>query len=216
MFAAFDLREQPEGEVIVVNETDDGLAIFARAARGLGRAGTVAVGDRVWAETVLHLGRAFGYDRLQTGSQLVNELRRVKTGEELAAMGRAIETVEHAMAAVAPLVVPGVTMVDLAEAVEHELRAAGSRCPSFTTHIFTGLGDDDFDSGTATGRSPIPAGTVGHVRLRRRRRRVLLGLRPHDLLRRAARRLPGRVRDRCSPPRRRAAPQRRRAPSRAT
>jgi Xaa-Pro aminopeptidase len=160
MFAAFDLREQPNGEVIVVSETDDGPAIFERAAKGMRPADTVAVGDRVWAETVLRLSSAFGYERLRTGSQLVNEVRRVKTEEELAAMGRAIVTVERAMAAVAPLVVPGVSMLDLAEGVEHELRAAGSRCPSFTTHIFTGLGDDDFDSGTATARSPIPSGTA--------------------------------------------------------
>ena len=157
MFAAFDLREEPEGEVIVVGETDDGRAAFERVARGLGP--VVAVGDRAWAETVLELGRVVGFERLRTGSRLVNELRRVKTEEELAAMGRAIVTVERAMAAVTPLVVPGVTMLELAEAVEHELRAAGSRCPSFTTHIFTGLGDDDFDSGTATARHPIPAGT---------------------------------------------------------
>ena len=160
MFTAFDLREEPDGEVIVVNETDDGPAIFERAAAGMGAADNVAVGDRVWAETMLHLGRAFGYERLRTGSQLVNKLRRVKTEEELAAMGRAVVTVERAMAAIAPLVVPGVSMLDLVEGVEHELRAAGSRCPSFATHIFTGLGDDDFDSGTATARSPIPSGTA--------------------------------------------------------
>ncbi len=155
MFAAFDLRDDPDGEVVVVNETDDGPAVFERVARGLGQAATVAVGDRVWAETVLNLGRIVGHDRLRTGSSLVNELRRVKTNEELDAMQRAIATVEHAMAAVAPLVVPGVTMADLAEAVEHELRAAGSRCPSFTTHIFTGLGESDLDSGTATGRRAL-------------------------------------------------------------
>jgi Xaa-Pro aminopeptidase len=160
MFAAFDLREEPAGEVIVVNETDDGPAIFARVADAIGGSGAVAVGDRVWAETVTHLGRAVGFERIRTGSRLVNELRRVKSDEELAAMGRAIETVEQAMAAVTPLVVPGVSMIDLAEAVEHELRAAGSRCPSFTTHIFTGLGERDFDSGTATGRDPIPSGTA--------------------------------------------------------
>jgi Xaa-Pro aminopeptidase len=158
MFAAFDLREQPDGEVIVVSELDDGPAIFERIASSLGAA-TIAVGDRVWAETTLNLGRAVGFDRLRTGSRIVNELRRVKTPEELEAMGRAIATVEQTMAAVAPLVVPGVSMLDLVEAVEHELRVAGSRCPSFTTHMFTGLGDDDFDSGTATARRPIPSGT---------------------------------------------------------
>jgi Xaa-Pro aminopeptidase len=159
MFAAFDLREDPDGEVVIVSETDDGPAIFERVARGFGRATTVAVGDRVWAETVLNLGRIVGHDHLRTGSALVNELRRVKTNEELEAMQRAIATVERTMAATASLVVPGVTMADLVEAVEHELKAAGSRCPSFTTHIFTGLGEDDLDSGTATARRPVSEGT---------------------------------------------------------
>jgi Xaa-Pro aminopeptidase len=159
MFAAFDLREEPAGEVIVVNETDDGAAIFERVAKGIGTTGVVAVGDRVWGETVLHLGSTVGFERLQTGSRIVHELRRTKSDEELAAMGRAVETVETTMAAVAPLVVPGVTMLELAEAVEHELLAAGSRCPSFATHIFTGIVEGDFDSHTETGRSPIPAGT---------------------------------------------------------
>jgi Xaa-Pro dipeptidase len=159
MFAAFDLREEPQGEVVIVNETDDGFAAFERVTRGLGAGPTVAVGDRVWAETVLNLGRILGFDGLRTGSQLVNDLRRVKTPDELEAMGRAIATVEFTMAAVAPLVEPGATMAGLAEAVEHQLRVAGSRCPSFATHIFTGLGERDFDSGTATAHEPIPEGT---------------------------------------------------------
>jgi Xaa-Pro aminopeptidase len=159
MFAAFDVRDEPDGEVVVVNETDDGVAAFGRVLRGLGPLGSVAVGDRVWAETVLELGRVLGLEPLRTGSSLVNGLRRVKTDEELTAMGRAIAAVERTMTAVTPLVVPGVTMADLAEAVEHELRAAGSRCPSFTTHIFTGFGDDDLDSGLPSGRTPMPAGT---------------------------------------------------------
>lgn len=159
MFATLDLREHPAGEVIVVGETDDGAAIFERVARSIDGDGVVAVGDRVWSETTLHLGRAVGFDRLRTGTRIVAELRRSKTGEELAAMVRAIEPVEKTMAAVAPLVVPGVTMLELAEAVEHELLAAGSRCPSFPTHIFTGLDPDSFDSHTETGRNAIPADT---------------------------------------------------------
>jgi Xaa-Pro aminopeptidase len=159
MFAAFDLREQPEGELIVVAEGDDGPAIFERVVGGLQRTGRIAVGDRVWAETTLRLAGIVGCERLATGSRLVNELRRVKTGEEIEAMTRAIATVERAMARTAPLVVPGVSMAELAEAVEHELRQAGSRCPSFTTHIFTGLQEQDFDSGETTARAPIPEGT---------------------------------------------------------
>jgi Xaa-Pro aminopeptidase len=159
MFAAFDLKEEPRGELVVVNETDDGVAIFERVAKGLGSGGKIAIGDRVWAETTLNLGRTFGLERLRTGSSLVNELRRVKTGEELEAMGRAISTVEQTMAAVTPLVVPAATMAQLAEAVEHELRAAGSRTPSFATHIFTGLEETDLDSHTTTAHGVLTDGT---------------------------------------------------------
>ena len=83
----------------------------------------------------------------------------MKRDDELAAMGRAIAAVEQTMERVTSLVVPGVSMLELVEAVEHELLAAGSRCPSFTTHMFTGLGDDDYDSDlrpreTASSREP--------------------------------------------------------------
>jgi Xaa-Pro aminopeptidase len=159
MFAAFDLHEEPQGELVIVNETDDGYAMFERVARAFASTGAVAIGDRVWAEATLNLGRALGFERLRTGSTLVNELRRVKTAEELEAMGRAIGAVEQAMSAVTPLVVPGATMAQLAEAVEHELHAAGSRTTSFATHIFTGLGEGELDSGTQTAHTPLDEDT---------------------------------------------------------
>jgi Xaa-Pro aminopeptidase len=159
MVAAFDLPVEPDGEIVVVNETDDGFAVFERVAKGLGRPSAVAVGDRVWAETTLNLGRVFAFERLRTGSGLVNELRRVKSSEELAAMARACRTVERTMEAVAPRVQPGVSMAELVEEVEHQLRLAGSRTPSFATHIFTGLDPDSLDSSTHTARVPMPEGT---------------------------------------------------------
>lgn len=159
MVAAFELTDEPRGEVVVVNETDDGLAVFERVARGLGLTGSVAVGDRVWAETTINLGRIVGFDVLRTGSSLVNELRRVKTAQELEAMGRACRAVERTMDAVAPQVVPGVTMADLVEEVEYQLRRHGSRTPSFATHIFTGLEPDDLDSSTSTARVAMSEGT---------------------------------------------------------
>jgi Xaa-Pro aminopeptidase len=159
MVVAFDLPDRPDGEMVVVDETDDGFAIFERVGKGLGPTAVVAVGDRVWAETTLNLGRVFGFDRLRTGSSLVNELRRVKTAVELDAMARACRTVELAMAAVTPRVQPGVTMADLRDEVEHQLRLAGSLTPSFATHIFTGRGADSLDSSTGTARAPVPEST---------------------------------------------------------
>jgi Xaa-Pro aminopeptidase len=159
MVVTFDLHVRPEGELVVVNETDDGYAIFEHVGKGLGAAGTVAVGDRVWAETTLNLGRVFGFERLRTGSALVNELRRVKTAEELEAMGRACRTVERAMEAVTPRVQPGVTMAALRDEVELELKRAGSLTPSFATHIFTGMDSESLDSSTGTAHEPVAEGT---------------------------------------------------------
>jgi Xaa-Pro aminopeptidase len=161
MVVVFDLPVPPDGEIVVVNETDDGAAVFERVARGFGGGnGAVAVGDRVWAETTLELGRVFGVDRLRIGSSLVNRLRRVKTPEELEAMGRACRTVEQAMEAVTPRVQPGVSMAELAEEVELQLRRAGSRAPSFATHVFTGMDPDSLDNHASSSRQPLADGTA--------------------------------------------------------
>jgi Xaa-Pro aminopeptidase len=160
MVATFELAERPEGELVVVNETDDGFAAFARVAKGFGAPSAVAVGDRVWAETTLNLARIFGVERLRTGSSLVNQLRRVKSSDELDSMARACRTVERAMAAVAPQVRPSVTMADLRDEIELQLRRAGSLTPSFATHIFTGMDRDSLDSSTSTARDPVAEGTA--------------------------------------------------------
>ena len=114
---------------MIVNETDDGYAAFARVARGIAPAGRVAIGDRVWTETTINLAGLVGVDRLEIGSHLVNGLRRVKDADELAAMGRAIATVEKAMEHVTPLTVAGVSMAELVEEVEHGHAARGLSLP---------------------------------------------------------------------------------------
>jgi Xaa-Pro aminopeptidase len=158
MVVVFDLPQRPDGEVVVVNETDDSFDMFEQVAKGLGPASGVAVADRLWAETTLNLGRIFGPERLRVGSALVNRLRRVKTADELDAMARACRTVEQAMAAVSPFVTAGVTMAELRDEVERNLRLAGSRTPSFATHIFTGMDADSLDTSTDTAHAPLGEG----------------------------------------------------------
>jgi Xaa-Pro aminopeptidase len=137
MMALFDVAGDLPGELVVVSERDDGPAIFAETARRLGPARTLAVGDRTWSEALLHLGDALAPERTTTGSALVNELRRVKSADEIEAMARAAAVCDATMAEVAPLVQPGVTMLELVEELEHRMRVHGSRVPSFTTHVFT-------------------------------------------------------------------------------
>ena len=161
MARRFELAQwEPPGELVIVNETDDGPAIFAELVRGLGAPSRVAVGDRVPAEAVLHLGRALGFERLEPGSHLVNVLRRVKGQDELDAMTRAVHAAEQTMAAVTPKVVAGVTMAELNEEVEHQLLVHGSRTTSFATHTFTGHDPSSLDAQRETAGEPLREGTA--------------------------------------------------------
>ena len=157
MVVDFHLGGKPPPGAVVVHEDADGAVLFAEAARSLSARGRVAVGARAWAETVLELARALPGVELVEGSSLVNRLRRVKSPAELELMGRACELARSALDATAPRVTPGVTMTDLVEEVEHQLRSLGSRCPSFPTHIFT-WGARRLDSGDATAAEPFEDG----------------------------------------------------------
>jgi len=137
MFARFHLDGDVPSRTIVVEDDGDGRAAFGEALGELGSPQRIALGQRVWAETVIELLEAVPKARFTEGSSLVNELRRVKSEAELGLMAQACRIAGETMDAVAPAVSPGVSMVDLVEAVEHELRARGSRGPSFPTHIFT-------------------------------------------------------------------------------
>jgi len=137
MMTLFDIAGELPGDVVVVSERDDGPALFEATSHGMGDVKTLAVGDRTWAETLLHLTEAVSPEQVVTGSALVNELRRTKSPEELAAMERACRICDDTIAEVAPKVRPDATMLDLVEEVEHRMLVLGSRVPSFTTHVFT-------------------------------------------------------------------------------
>jgi Xaa-Pro aminopeptidase len=158
MFVAYHLDGRAPDGAVVVHEDADGEVLFAEAARSLDAPKRIAIGARAWAETAIELQHALPGVELVEGSSLVNRLRRVKSEAELALLARACELAREAMDATAPRVQPGVTMSELVEEVEHQLRARGSRCPSFPTHVFT-WGADRLDSGdAATAHAPLPEG----------------------------------------------------------
>jgi Xaa-Pro aminopeptidase len=148
MVVDFHLDGVAPPRAIVVREDGNGRASFAEAVGELGSPTRIALGQRVWAETVIELLEVVPDVQLTEGSSLVNELRRVKSEAELELMARACLIAREAMDAVMPHVVPGVSMTTLVERVEHELLVRGSRCPSFPTHIFT-WGERRLDSGGA-------------------------------------------------------------------
>ena len=158
MFVAFHLWGVEPPRCITVNESDDGSALFAKAAQSLGPIARLGVGARTWGETMIEIGHALPGADVVNGTPLVNRLRRVKSPLELELMTAACKIADETMAAVAPLVQPGVTMAELAEQVEHELRLRGSRTPSFPTHLFSYGYPESHDSQTPSGLEPIREG----------------------------------------------------------
>ena len=159
MYALYDIPHGKPADLVIVNEKDDGVAMFEKVAKSVGNVKTLAIGSRLWGETVINLLRACGSPKLVSAEPLVNKLRRIKSSEELEVMTRACRVVDGTMAAVTGLVKPGVTMHELVEAVEHEMRARGSRAPSFTTHINTfGEFPDQRESIDERGRLPLREG----------------------------------------------------------
>ena len=158
MFVAFHLWGEEPNRLITVNERDDGRARFREATASLGDVDVVGIGARTHGETVLELQEALPKARLRNATPLVNELRRVKSEREIELMTIAARMCDESMTACADKVEPGVTMADLGEEVEHQLRIRGSRTPSFPTHIFSYGDEHAHDSTMATGREPIAEG----------------------------------------------------------
>jgi Xaa-Pro aminopeptidase len=158
MFVAFHLWGREPGALVTVNEADDGRRLFRDALGTLGKVSRIGIAARTWGETVLELQSAAPGATLANATPIVNELRRVKSPAEIELMRHAASIVDQAMAATAPRVQPGVTMADLGEEVEHQMRIRGSRTPSFPTHIFSYGFERSHDSQADTGLEPIEPG----------------------------------------------------------
>src|SRR5580765_2688955 len=98
MFVLFHLGGSEPGEMVVVNETDDGEALFRDAARRLGPARRIGIGTRAWARTTLELQAALPGAELMDGGPIVAGLRRVKSELELELMEVACGIADEAMA----------------------------------------------------------------------------------------------------------------------
>src|SRR6266567_684496 len=187
MITEFELPGGAAGDVVIVHETDDGDAVLGRVAAGLGPVRSLAVGARTWAETLIHLRQALRDPAISTADDLINPLRRIKSPDEMERMAGAARIVDEVMAVIGPQVLAGVTEADVAARLadrivrhRHHLQRQprSARCRHQADH------------------PAHPRGHLGLVRLWRRRRWLLLGLRPHRLRRRTGCRVPARLRAR--------------------
>lgn len=159
MIREFDLPNGVEGDVITVAETDDADALFRKAAGQFGNVRRLAVGNRAWAESVVHLLDVFGSPELVSVEPIANALRRVKEADELEKLTRACRIVDDVMKAIEPKVVLGVTELEVATEVAYQMKLAGSRAESFDTAVW-GMGPlDQRDATVRISQQPLRAGS---------------------------------------------------------
>lgn len=139
MVAEFDMPQGVPGEVVVINETDDGDAVFERVVKGFGPLGKIAVEQRTWADAVLALTNYSGGAQLVSATPLTNPMRRVKSDAEIQLMQKACRIADNAMGVVTTDLADGAVERDIVEELDVLLHADGSRGTSFDTAVW-GMG----------------------------------------------------------------------------
>lgn len=139
MVAEFDMPQGVPGEVVVINELDDGDEVFERVLKGFGPLRKIAVEQRTWADTVLALSKYSAGAELVSATPLTNPLRRVKSEAEIQLMKKACHVADHAMGVVTTDLADGAVERDLVEELDGLLHADGSRGTSFDTAVW-GMG----------------------------------------------------------------------------
>ncbi|MEV8358172.1 M24 family metallopeptidase [Microbacterium sp. NPDC076895] len=137
-FQEFDLPDGVEGDLVTATETDDGRAVFTAAFDRF--PGTrVGVTSRTWAEVGVELARHRPGIDLIIADPVLAGIRAIKDDHEIALMRRAAHIADEVLREVTPLVVPGMTEIELASEVELRMRRHGSTGPSFDTGVW-GMG----------------------------------------------------------------------------
>ncbi|MFO7323921.1 MAG: Xaa-Pro peptidase family protein [Chloroflexota bacterium] len=96
----------------------------------------IAVGDRAHAETLIHLQKLLPDAIFVSATELLRQLRVIKSEEEIAVMRRAGEITEAAFADVVKALRHGMTELDVIAEVDYQLRRHGALGPSFTTSLY--------------------------------------------------------------------------------
>ncbi|MFC0531603.1 M24 family metallopeptidase [Phytohabitans kaempferiae] len=160
MVREFDLPEGVGGgDIVTVNETDDAVALFAKALGQFGAVRRIGVGHRTWAATTIQLGKLLPDAAIVDANPLVNALRRIKSPDELAAMTRAATLVDGVLADIQDKVREGVTELELASEIDFQMRRRGSRTASFDTAVWAMGPDTERDATVRLSDAALRAGS---------------------------------------------------------
>lgn len=125
-------------QIRVLGDWDDPAALVSDVLKGfnLSAKPRIAVSDRAHAETVIHLQALLPDAAFVSATDILRELRVIKSEDDIAIMRRAGEITEAAFADVLKQLRLGMTELDIVSEVDYQLRKHGSLGPSFTTSLY--------------------------------------------------------------------------------
>jgi Xaa-Pro dipeptidase len=139
MFADFWLVKTPGMDVKVVPDLADPQAFLEDLLGGFPTPRkTVAIDNRAWAELVVGLQRALPDTTLRLASDVLAEMRMIKTDAELATLRAGGGIVDKTMADILRFLKPGSgqTEIDVVYEVDRLMMQHGAEGPSFTTNVW--------------------------------------------------------------------------------
>ncbi len=138
MTAEFGGLDKLNAELRVLGDWDDPETLVRDILKGfdLPMRPRVAISDRAHAETVVHLQKLLPEVVFVSATDILRNLRVIKSEDEIAIMRRAGEITEAAFADVLETLKIGMTELDILSEVDYQLRKHGSLGPSFTTSMY--------------------------------------------------------------------------------
>jgi Xaa-Pro dipeptidase len=125
-------------EVRVLGDFDDPVAFARKIIDGmkLPKRPRVAVSDRAHAESLIHLQQLLPDAVFVSATDILRELRVIKSEAEIALMREAGRITEAAFADVIPKLKFGMTELEVVSEVDYQMRRHGSLGPTFTTSLY--------------------------------------------------------------------------------
>lgn len=125
-------------ELRILGDWDDPASLVSDmvAAFGLPPNPRIAIGDGTGGETVIVLQSLFPKAKFLSATDIMRQMRVIKSEEEIEVMRRAGEITMAAYEAVCGNLRHGMTELDIVSEVDYQLRAHGSLGPSFTTTLY--------------------------------------------------------------------------------
>jgi Xaa-Pro aminopeptidase len=139
MTAEYGGRAGAEGvEVRVLGDFDEPTALVQDILRGfrLPQKPRVAVSDQALAESLVHLQALLPDAVFVSATEILRELRTVKSPEEIELMRQAGRITEAAFADVLPKLKFGMTELDVIAEVDYQMKRHGSLGATFTTSLY--------------------------------------------------------------------------------